>query len=103
MSTFTQNEIEYLGSGLLGRLATVGPDGTPHVAPVGMSFHNARLDTIDVGGHNLTSALTLEQGITASSSVPHAAATTSAPLCRRGHPGGPRGHCQRTRAQQVGR
>ena len=26
MSNFTQNEIEYLKSGLLGRLATVGPE-----------------------------------------------------------------------------
>jgi len=54
MSTFTENELEYLGSGLLCRLATVGPDGTPHVAPVGMISHNAQLDTIDVGGHDLT-------------------------------------------------
>ncbi len=55
MSSFTRNEIEYLGSGLLGRLATVGPDGTPHIAPVGMISYNAHLDTIDVGGHDLTS------------------------------------------------
>ncbi len=55
MSAFTRNEIGYLGSGLLGRLATVGPDGTPHVAPVGMFSHNAQLDTIDVGGHDLAS------------------------------------------------
>lgn len=55
MSTFTENEIEYLGSGLLGRLATVGPDRTPHIAPVGMISHNAQLDTIDIGGHDLTS------------------------------------------------
>jgi hypothetical protein len=27
MSIFTRDEIEYLGSGILGRLATVGPDG----------------------------------------------------------------------------
>lgn len=53
MSNFTQNEIEYLKSGLLGRLATVGPDGTPHVAPVGMIFHNPEYDTIDVGGRDL--------------------------------------------------
>jgi pyridoxamine 5'-phosphate oxidase family protein len=54
MSNFTKNEIEYLESGLLGRLATVGRDGTPHVAPVGMYSHNAQLGTIDVGGHDLT-------------------------------------------------
>lgn len=53
MSVFTQAEIAYLEGGLLGRLATVGPDGTPHVAPVGMISHNADLDTMDVGGHDL--------------------------------------------------
>lgn len=50
MSVFTQKEIEYLRSGLLGRLATVGRDGTPHVAPVGMFSYNAELDTIDIRG-----------------------------------------------------
>src|SRR5919112_406375 len=54
MSNFTKNEIEYLESGLLGRLATVGRDETPHVVPVGMYSHNAQLGTIDVGGHDLT-------------------------------------------------
>ncbi len=54
MSIFSRNEIEYLGSGLLGRLATVGRDGTPHVAPVGMFSHNAALGTIDIGGRDLT-------------------------------------------------
>jgi pyridoxamine 5'-phosphate oxidase family protein len=54
MSNFTKHEIEYLGSGLLGRLATVSRDGTPHVTPVGMFSHNAEFDTIDVGGHDLT-------------------------------------------------
>jgi pyridoxamine 5'-phosphate oxidase family protein len=33
----------------LGRVATVGKDGTPHVAPVGWSY-NDKFDTIDVGG-----------------------------------------------------
>lgn len=54
MSSFTRDEIEYLGSGLLGRLATVGGDSTPHIAPVGMFSYNAGLDTIDVGGRDLT-------------------------------------------------
>ncbi|MDP9411735.1 MAG: PPOX class F420-dependent oxidoreductase [Actinomycetota bacterium] len=53
MSHFTPNELEYLASGLLGRLATVGPDGTPHVAPVGSPSHNARLGTLDIRGHDL--------------------------------------------------
>jgi pyridoxamine 5'-phosphate oxidase family protein len=35
MSTFTEKEIEYLRGQLLGRLATVGRDGSPHVVPVG--------------------------------------------------------------------
>ena len=44
MSIFTPYEIEYLGSGLLGRLATVGSDGTPHIAPVGMISYSPPLD-----------------------------------------------------------
>lgn len=36
MRTFTEAELTYLRTErLLGRLATVGPDGTPHVTPVG--------------------------------------------------------------------
>ena len=54
MSIFTPDEIEYLESGLLGRLATVGPDGTPHIAPVGMISYNPHLDTMDIRGHDLT-------------------------------------------------
>ena len=53
MSNFTQNEIEYLRRGFLGRLGTVGGDGTPHVAPVGMFYYNAEFDTIDIGGHDM--------------------------------------------------
>jgi pyridoxamine 5'-phosphate oxidase family protein len=52
MSVFTDEEREYLVSGVpLGRLATVGPDGMPHVVPTGFRF-NQRHDTIDVGGHD---------------------------------------------------
>jgi pyridoxamine 5'-phosphate oxidase family protein len=54
MSAFTTAELEFLHSGRkLARLATVGAHGTPHVVPVGWS-HNAELDTIDVGGYELT-------------------------------------------------
>jgi pyridoxamine 5'-phosphate oxidase family protein len=56
MSAFTQNELEYLVQRRperLGRIATVGRDGTPHVVPVGWRL-NRELDTIDVGGMNLT-------------------------------------------------
>jgi pyridoxamine 5'-phosphate oxidase family protein len=54
MDIFTQNEITYLKNAILGRLATVGPDGTPHVSPVGAGSFNAALGSIDIGGHNLT-------------------------------------------------
>lgn len=51
MSVFTPAEIAYLQSQRLGRLATVGPEGQPHVVPVGYRY-NPDLDTIDVGGRN---------------------------------------------------
>jgi pyridoxamine 5'-phosphate oxidase family protein len=51
MSVFEDEEIEYLKSQLLGRLATVGPDGQPHVVAVSFCY-NAQLDTIDIGGHD---------------------------------------------------
>lgn len=36
MSVFTDEELRFLSEGrLLGRLATVGRDGMPHIAPVG--------------------------------------------------------------------
>jgi pyridoxamine 5'-phosphate oxidase family protein len=52
MSAFTDREIEYLSERppeRLGRIATVGKDGTPHVVPVGWRF-NREDDAIDVGG-----------------------------------------------------
>ena len=49
MSIFTDNEREYLLSQRLGRLATVRPEGTPQIAPVGFRY-NAELDVIDIGG-----------------------------------------------------
>ena len=49
MSVFTPEEIDYLREQTLGRLATVGPDGQPHVTPVTFHF-NAEEDTVDVGG-----------------------------------------------------
>jgi pyridoxamine 5'-phosphate oxidase family protein len=41
-----------VGGQQLGRIATVGADGTPHVVPVGWIYNAAR-ETIDVGGHEL--------------------------------------------------
>jgi pyridoxamine 5'-phosphate oxidase family protein len=51
VTSFTPAEIAYLQSQHLGRLATVGPDGQPHVVPVGFRY-NPELDTIDIGGHD---------------------------------------------------
>jgi pyridoxamine 5'-phosphate oxidase family protein len=50
MSVFTPAEIAYFGSQRLGRIATVGSGGQPHVVPVGFRY-NAGEDTIDIGGH----------------------------------------------------
>ena len=52
MSVFTENEIAYLNSQRLGRLATVNANGDPHVVPVAFRY-NPELDTIDIGGHNM--------------------------------------------------
>jgi pyridoxamine 5'-phosphate oxidase family protein len=52
MSNFTEAELEYLASQKLGRLATVGKNGMPHVVPTSFR-HNADLDCIDVGGHGI--------------------------------------------------
>ena len=53
MSAFNEQELAYLQDGerRLGRIATVGKDGTPHVAPVGWRY-DAATDNIDVGGRN---------------------------------------------------
>jgi pyridoxamine 5'-phosphate oxidase family protein len=53
MTVFTDAELRYLTGGRqLGRVATVGADGTPHVVPVGW-IYNAASDTIDIGGYEL--------------------------------------------------
>src|SRR5436305_10266643 len=49
MSHFTENEIAYLTSQRLGRIATVNAAGEPHVVPVRFVYNPER-DTIDVGG-----------------------------------------------------
>lgn len=53
-SRFSEPELAYLREGgrRLGRIATVGADGMPHVVPTGWSY-NAALGTIDVGGSDL--------------------------------------------------
>jgi pyridoxamine 5'-phosphate oxidase family protein len=51
VSVFSDVEIDYLGSQRLGRLATVGRDGMPHVVPVAFRY-NPEVDAIDIGGHH---------------------------------------------------
>lgn len=53
MSAFTEQEIAYLTDHRLGRLATISATGELHVVPAGYTF-NAELDTIDVGGWNMS-------------------------------------------------
>jgi pyridoxamine 5'-phosphate oxidase family protein len=50
MSIFTDKETEYLRGQRLGRLATAGSDGSPHVVPVGFRL-SPESDAIEVGGH----------------------------------------------------
>jgi pyridoxamine 5'-phosphate oxidase family protein len=52
MVELTAAQIEYLGSQLLGRLATAGADHKPHVAPTSFRY-NAEFHTVDVGGHHV--------------------------------------------------
>lgn len=53
MSHFTEREVAYLRGQRLGRLATVGADGSPHVVPVGFRL-DAEANAIEVGGHGLS-------------------------------------------------
>lgn len=48
----TELQVAYLAGQRLGRLATIGPDGTPQNNPVGFGY-NHDLGTIDIGGHNM--------------------------------------------------
>lgn len=50
--TFKPYEIEYLKAADLGRLATIQPDGTPQVSPVGFTY-NEELGTIDISGYDM--------------------------------------------------
>ncbi|HVH65589.1 MAG TPA: PPOX class F420-dependent oxidoreductase [Candidatus Acidoferrum sp.] len=55
MSHFTAKEADYLRGQRLGRLATVGGDGSPHVVPVGFRL-DADAKAIEVGGHGLSAS-----------------------------------------------
>ena len=50
MSAFTDAEIEFLNSQRLGRLATVGADDMPHVAPVAV-FYDPEDDVLVIGAN----------------------------------------------------
>jgi len=51
VSAFTPSEIEFLTGQTMARVATVGPDGQPHIVPVTFVY-NPDEDAIDVGGVN---------------------------------------------------
>lgn len=54
-SPLTLAELDYLDSQTLGRLATVQPDGTLQVSPVGFHY-NASSKSIDIGGYNMAAS-----------------------------------------------
>ncbi|HEX3722678.1 MAG TPA: PPOX class F420-dependent oxidoreductase [Nitrolancea sp.] len=53
MSNFTADEVAYLQSQRLGRLATVSRSGDLHVVPLAFRY-NPEHDSIDIGGHGFT-------------------------------------------------
>jgi len=62
MYRFTAEEIEYLQSQRLGRMATVNEKGDLHVVPVGFRY-NPEQDTIDIGGHNIVASRKYREAI----------------------------------------
>jgi pyridoxamine 5'-phosphate oxidase family protein len=52
MIELTTAQIDYLSKQRLGRIATAGADGRPHVVPTSFR-HNRDLGTIDIGGHHV--------------------------------------------------
>jgi pyridoxamine 5'-phosphate oxidase family protein len=55
MMALTDDQIAYLRTQRLGRLATVRPDGTLQNSPVGFSYNGAT-GTVDIGGYNMASS-----------------------------------------------
>ncbi len=53
MTHFTEQELAYIRSQRLGRLATVSPDGYPQNAPVGFRY-NADMDAIEISSFNMS-------------------------------------------------
>jgi pyridoxamine 5'-phosphate oxidase family protein len=50
--SFTDTELEYLSTQLLGRLATAQANGTLQASPVGFRY-NEKTGTIDIAGHGM--------------------------------------------------
>ena len=53
--TFKPHEIDFMRTTDLGRLATIQPNGTPQVSPVGFAF-NEELGTIDIAGYRMSAS-----------------------------------------------
>jgi pyridoxamine 5'-phosphate oxidase family protein len=53
VSVFSDAELAYLqGERRLARMATIGPDGTPHITPVGMWSVDPDTGVVEVTGHD---------------------------------------------------
>jgi pyridoxamine 5'-phosphate oxidase family protein len=52
MTALTAAQIAYLAGQRLGRIATAGADGKPHVVPTSFRY-NSDLGTLDIGGHHV--------------------------------------------------
>jgi pyridoxamine 5'-phosphate oxidase family protein len=55
MSPFTDREVDYLRGQPLGRMATTGSNGAPHIAPVGFRL-DPGTQAIQIGGHGLSNS-----------------------------------------------
>lgn len=55
MSVFTEKELAKLKGATLARIATVGPDGQPHLVPLTYTVNEAE-DAVDVGGFGFGSS-----------------------------------------------
>jgi len=53
MTKLNQSQIDYLATQRLGRIATTGADGKPHVVPTSFRY-NRDLGSIDVGGFQVS-------------------------------------------------
>ncbi len=53
--SFSEPELAFSSSHAVGRLATVQPDGTLQVNPVGFTY-NPEFDTFDIGGFRISAS-----------------------------------------------